>query len=70
MKRYCIKCKAGKIEYFDILTETDTEYRIRLTQIVEGVETVREDSMSRPLFEMCMKTGYIFEMESSAASVA
>jgi len=68
MKRYCIKSKAGKIEFFDIIAESDTELKIRLTQVVEGTEKVSEDTITRPLFEMCLKTGYIFEME--AATVA
>jgi len=70
MKRYCVKCRTGKIEYFDILTENDSEYKIRLTKISDGSERVVEESMSRHLFDMCVKTGYIFEMETVAVSVA
>lgn len=70
MKRYCVKCRAGKIEYFDILGENEREYRIRLTKISEGSEKVVEESMSRQLFEMCVNTGYIFQMETAEASVA
>ena len=70
MKRYCIKCRTGRIEYFDVLAETDSGYKIRLTQVIEGNEKIAEESMSRHLFDMCLKTGYIFEMETAAASVA
>jgi len=70
MKRYSIKCKADRIEFFDIIDETSTEYRIRHTQIAEGVEKVSEESMTRDLFEMCLKTGYIFEMEAAGATPA
>ena len=70
MKRYCIKCRAGKIEYFDIIGENDTEYKIRLTRVSEGNEKIIEESMTRDLFDMCVKTGYIFEMETATATVA
>ncbi|MDR0513003.1 MAG: hypothetical protein LBG93_07880 [Treponema sp.] len=70
MKRYCIKCPAGRVEYFDILGENDDEYKIRLTKIYEGSERVKEEPMPRQLFDLCMKTGYIFEMETPQAIVA
>jgi len=70
MKRYCIKCPAGRVEYFDILGEDDNEYKIRLTKIYEGSERVKEEAMPRQLFDLCMKTGYIFEMETPQAIVA
>jgi hypothetical protein len=65
MKRYCIKCRAGKIEFFDIITEDDEGYRIRLTRLSDGNEKIFEESMPRHLFDICVKTGYIFEMENA-----
>ena len=70
MKRYCIKCRAGKIEYFDIISENDDGYMIRLTRLSDGNERIIEESMSRHLFNMCVNTGYIFEMENQKATVA
>jgi len=70
MKRYCIKCRAGRIEFFDIIAENDDGYRIRLTRVSEGSERIVEESMPRHLFNMCIKTGYIFELENTAATVA
>ena len=70
MKRYCIKCRAGRLEFFDIISEDDSGYRIRLTRLSDGNERIVEESMSRHLFNICVKTGYIFELESAAASVA
>ena len=66
MKRYCIKSRAGRIEYFDILSENDEGYRIRLTRLSDGNERTIEESMPRHLFNMCIKTGYIYELEASA----
>ena len=69
MKRYCIKCRAGKIEFFDIITEDNEGYRIRLTRLSDGNEKTFEESMPRHLFDICVKTGYIFEMENAPGRV-
>ena len=70
MKRYCIKCRSGKIEYFDIISESDDAYKIRITRLCEGAEKIIEETMTRSLFDMCLKTGYIFELEDPSVSVA
>jgi hypothetical protein len=66
MKRYCVKCREGKIEYFDILSEVEDGYKVKLTKIYDGNEKVSEEYMSRHLFNICFKTGYIYEMERAA----
>jgi len=70
MKRYCIRCRSGRVEYFDIISENEDGFRIRLTRLSDGNEKVFDESMSRSLFDMCIKTGYIFQIENSVASVA
>ena len=70
MKRYCIKCRSGKIEFFDVLSESDEGYHVRLTRISDGNEKSNEVFMSNNLFDMCFKTGYIFEMDNGGATVA
>ena len=70
MKRYCINCRAGKIEYFDIISENDEEFKIKLTRVSDGNERTMEESMPRHLFDICIKTGYIFELENAAVAVA
>ena len=70
MKRYCIKSRTGRVEYFDIISENEDGYKIRLTRIIDGDEKVIEESMTRSLFDMCVQSGYIFQMEESDASVA
>ena len=70
MKRYCIKCRSGKIEYFDIIGESEDGYSIRLTRLSDGNEKIRSEYMSKNLFQICLKTGYIFEMEEAAVTVA
>jgi hypothetical protein len=70
MKRYCIKCAPGRVEYFDILRENDEGLMVRVTRLKDGDEKNIEDFMSRQLFDICLKTGYIYQMESAAVSVA
>ena len=70
MKRYCIKCRAGRIEYFDIVSENDNGFMIRLTRVSDGNERTVEETMTRHLFNICVKTGYIFELERAAGEVA
>jgi len=70
MKRYCIKSRTGKIEYFDIISGNDEGYKIRLTRITDGDEKIIEEFMTHALFDMCVQSGYIFQMEESDVSVA
>ena len=62
MKRYCIKSRPGRSDYLDILAETDEGYKIRLTRLGDGNESIREDFINRHLFDICVKTGYLFEL--------
>ena len=70
MKRYCIKSREGKLEYFDIISENDEGFTIRLTRLSDGNEKTVEEKISRHLFNICVKTGYIYELEKKAAFVA
>jgi hypothetical protein len=70
MKRYCIKCRAGRVEYFDILSENEYGYVVRLTKISDGDEKVSEETLPRHLFNICLKTGYIYGMEAGRVSAA
>ena len=67
MKRYCIKCRSGRIEFFDIIEENDDGYMIRLTRLSDGDERIVEEPMPRHLFNICVKTGYIYELENVTA---
>lgn len=67
MKRYCIKCRMGRAEYIDIVKEIEDGYLIRLTRVYEGGEKSSEETITRHLFNICLKTGYIYEQASQAA---
>ena len=70
MKRYCIKSREGKLEYFDIISEDDDGYRVKITRLNDGYEKIIEEFMPRSLFDMCVQTGYISEVENKSSSVA
>ena len=70
MKRYCVKCRAGRIEFFDILSESDEGYRIRITRLCDGNERIMDEFMSHHLFDMCVRAGYIYQLENAAVNVA
>jgi hypothetical protein len=64
MKRYCIKSRPSRAEYLDIINETDDGYKIRLTRLSDGDEKTREDFIDRHLFDICVKTGYLYELSN------
>jgi len=66
MKRYCIKCRSGRIEFFDVIAENDDGYRINLHRLSDGNEKIVEETMPRHLFDICLKTGYIYELENAS----
>jgi hypothetical protein len=70
MKRYRVKCRPGRIEYIDVIKETEEGFIIRLTRLSDGNKKIIEEPMPRHLFNMCLKTGYIYEAVNEAASVA
>lgn len=68
MKRYCIKSRPGRAEYLDIINETDGGYQIRLVKQSDGDEYIREDYIDRHLFDICLKTGYLYEPAAGFAA--
>jgi hypothetical protein len=70
MKRYCIKSQPGNVEYLDILDEREDGFMIRVTRIRGGYEKILEEFINRHLFEVCLKTGFIYLMQEKASSVA
>jgi len=66
MKRYNIKCKAGDTEYIDILNETEQELFVRFTRDNNGSVRTTEETITKHLFDICLKTGYLFQTEAVA----
>ncbi|HCM27290.1 MAG: hypothetical protein A2Z99_12105 [Treponema sp. GWB1_62_6] len=70
MKRYCIKCESGRVEFLDVLRETDDGFHVRVVRVKDGYDKVVEEFLARNLFEICVKTGFIYETAEAAATVA
>jgi len=67
MKRYSINCLVGNTEYVDILKEMENEYLVRFTRNRNGNIKTTEETITRHLFNICVQTGYLNPIESSAA---
>ncbi|MDR3139878.1 MAG: hypothetical protein LBT95_09460 [Treponema sp.] len=70
MKRYGIKCRPDSVEYFDILEETEEGFYVKVVRIKNGSERVIKEFITRSLFNICLKTGYISEAKEASSSVA
>ncbi|MFA6508279.1 MAG: hypothetical protein WCT14_19410 [Treponemataceae bacterium] len=70
MKRFCIKCEPDRVEFLDVLRENDEGFFVRVVRVKDGYDKVIEEFMARHLFEMCVKTGFIYAVAESASSVA
>lgn len=63
MKNYSLKSLGNKNDYMTILKETDDGYVIKIVRDLDGYEDVKNDFLSRELFESCIRTGYLTEIE-------
>ena len=68
MKRYRIKNQNGKLEFIDILKEIEDGFLIRHTRLYDGDEKITEETITRHLLTICVRTGYLFEMSREAVS--
>jgi hypothetical protein len=70
MKRYNVKCRKDQTEYIDILNEDEDGFFIRHTRLSDGSERIAEEAISKHLFDLCLKTGHIYEIATDAVEVA
>lgn len=70
MKRYNVKCQPGKIEYIDILNEQEDAYLVRFTRHDDRNVRTSEETITRNLFNICVQTGYLYQMSEPIGSVA
>ena len=70
MKRYCIKCETDRVEFLDVLREIDGGFLVRVVRVKDGYDKIIEEFLPRHMFEVCVKTGYLYETKDEANSVA
>jgi len=69
MRNFCIKTTAGAADYLAVMSENEDGLMVRIFRDMDGYEKIIEEFMSRSLFESCLRTGYIVEMEDKSAFV-
>jgi len=68
MKNYYIRSNPDSADYLSVIRETDEGFMVRIYRDLDGYEKVIDDFMTKMLFESCLRTGYISEMEENRAS--
>jgi len=68
MKNYYIRSNPGSADYLSVMRETDEGFLVRIYRDLDGYEKVIEEFMTKMLFESCIRTGYIAEMEENKAA--
>jgi hypothetical protein len=64
MKQFTIKSEGSAPSLLELIDETEGGYFVRIVHTHEDWEDVREDFLSRELFDTCLRTGYIAEMSA------
>jgi len=68
MKNYYIRSNPGCADYLSVLRETEENLVVRIYRDLDGYEKIIDDLMTRELFESCIRTGYLTEMEENKAA--
>lgn len=68
MKNYYIRSNPGSADYLSVLSENDEGYMVRIYRDLDGYEKIIDDFMTKMLFESCIRTGYLTEMEENRAT--
>lgn len=64
MKRYRIKSSPGTHAFLEVVAEVPGGYSVTVTRFYDGYETNEEEFMSSELFETCIRTAYLEEIDA------
>lgn len=70
MKSYSLKSLGNKNDYMTIISEKEDGFVIRIVRDQDGYEDIKTDFLSRELFESCIRTGYLTEIEPVTVAVS
>lgn len=70
MKSYSLKSLGNKNDYMTILSEQENGFVIRIVRDQDGYEDIKTDFLSKELFESCIRTGYLTEIEAAAVAIS
>ncbi|SIQ28179.1 hypothetical protein SAMN05920897_106111 [Alkalispirochaeta americana] len=62
--RFRIKSNPERSEFLEIIGRTPQGLQVRIVRHHEGYDTVDESFMDHDLFETCLKTGYLTEIDA------
>lgn len=68
MKNYFIRSNPGSADYLSVLNETDEGFMVRIYRDLDGYEKIIDEFMTRMLFDSCLRTGYLMEMDENRAT--
>lgn len=68
MKNYYIRSNPGSADYLSVQRETDEGFMVRIYRDQDGYEKIIDEFMNAELFESCIRTGYLMEMEEKKIS--
>lgn len=67
MKSFSLKSIGNKQDFLTIVREMDDGYVVRIIRDLDGYEDVKTDYISKELFESCIRTGYLTEIEETVS---
>lgn len=70
MGSYTLKSIGKNSDYMTIVRETEDGYVVRIVRDRDGYNDVTTDYMSKALFESCLRTGYLTQIEEAPAKLA
>ncbi len=70
MKHYILKSHSQNVDYMTVESESEDGYIIKIVRDKDGYEEITTDFISKELFESCLRTGYITEVENMSEAFA
>ena len=65
MENYLLKSHSNSNDYMTLLEEVNDGYIVRIVRDKDGYEEVITDFISKMLFDSCVRTGYITNIENA-----
>ncbi|ULQ59699.1 hypothetical protein K7I13_14780 [Brucepastera parasyntrophica] len=66
MKSYYIRNNTNTVSFLSVVRETEEGYMVRITRDLDGYTKVIDEFLPKMLFDSCLRTGYLSEIEESA----
>ncbi len=70
MDYYMLKTNNSTQDYVTIIQETEEGYMIRINRDLDGYEEVRNEYITKELFESCLRTGYLTKVTKKQKAMA